>query len=117
MARHAVHPAINLYRSILRAHKKLLPSHMRSLGNAYLRSEFKAHKAADSAQTNMFLQSWSSYLESLYEGQHERSLSPKELAQLSDDQLGKLNEIREESTKVAASPSPPSAVNSNQNHH
>ncbi len=37
--------ALTLYRDIMRAHRKL-PVEMRTLGDAYVREEFKKHKAA-----------------------------------------------------------------------
>jgi hypothetical protein len=37
-------PPIYLYRRLLRAHRKHLPSEMRLLGDEYIKSEFRAHR-------------------------------------------------------------------------
>lgn len=61
--------AIHLYRSLLKAHKKQLPLHMRVLGDAYVRQEFKRHKAAEEKFVNLFMQEWRNYLNELNKGQ------------------------------------------------
>lgn len=43
----ALLPPIPLYRRILRAHRKRLPSEMRLLGDEYVKSEFRAHRSSD----------------------------------------------------------------------
>lgn len=40
----ALLPPIPLYRRLLRAHRKHLPSEMRVLGDEYIKSEFRAHR-------------------------------------------------------------------------
>jgi len=40
----ALLPPIPLYRRLLRAHRKHLPSEMRLLGDQYIKSEFRAHR-------------------------------------------------------------------------
>lgn len=40
----ALLPPIYLYRRLLRAHRKHLPSEMRLLGDEYIKSEFRAHR-------------------------------------------------------------------------
>jgi len=54
-----------LYRQLLRSHR-LLPIEMRSLGDDYLKSEFRRHKTADNPVHIMgFLLEWNKYLHHL----------------------------------------------------
>ena len=54
---------LSLLRSLLRAHRKFLPSEMRSLGDAYVRSEFRLHKSAsDPNHISQFMTEWRNYL-------------------------------------------------------
>ena len=43
----ALLPPIPLYRRLLRAHRKHLPSEMRVLGDEYIKAEFRAHRNVD----------------------------------------------------------------------
>lgn len=43
----ALLPPIPLYRRLLRAHRKFLPSEMRLLGDEYVKAEFRAHREVD----------------------------------------------------------------------
>jgi hypothetical protein len=43
----ALLPPIPLYRRLLRAHRKHLPREMRLLGDAYIKSEFRAHREVE----------------------------------------------------------------------
>lgn len=43
----ALLPPIPLYRRLLRAHRKHLPSEMRILGDEYIKAEFRAHRNVD----------------------------------------------------------------------
>ena len=38
--------SVRLYRDILRLHRTRLPSHLRALGDDYVRAEFRAHRDA-----------------------------------------------------------------------
>ena len=57
--------AISLYRSLLRAHKKHLPTQMRDLGDTYVKSEFRLHKTAKPEHVTPFLTEWEQYLEQI----------------------------------------------------
>jgi hypothetical protein len=58
--------ALKLYRSILRAHANHLPPNMRGLGDAYVKSEFRLHKAATNTdQLAQFYAEWQKYLDHL----------------------------------------------------
>lgn len=57
---------IILYRSILRAHKKFLPTtEMKALGDMYVRAEFRAHRQANPEHLASFFQEWEHYLQQL----------------------------------------------------
>jgi len=43
----AILPPIPLYRRLLRAHRKHLPTEMRLLGDEYIKAEFRAHRNVD----------------------------------------------------------------------
>lgn len=43
----ALLPPLTLYRRLLRAHRKHLPSEMRLLGDEYIKAEFRAHRNVD----------------------------------------------------------------------
>lgn len=43
----ALLPPIPLYRRLLRAHRKFLPTEMRVLGDEYIKAEFRAHRKVD----------------------------------------------------------------------
>lgn len=57
--------ALGLYRSLLRAHKKHLPSEMRALGDTYVKSEFQLHKQAKPEHLSNFFREWENYLDDL----------------------------------------------------
>ena len=57
-------PMLSLYRSLLRAHQKCLPTQMKQLGDAYVKSEFKLHlpNTVKPEQMEAFLSEWRTYL-------------------------------------------------------
>jgi len=64
-ARAKLLPPIPLYRHLLRTHR-LLPFEMRSLGDDYVKAEFKRHKLSDNPVHIMgFLLEWNHYLDQL----------------------------------------------------
>ena len=50
--------ALRLYKALLRAHRTVLPDAMRSLGDAYVREEFKLHKTAKPQHLHGFFTQW-----------------------------------------------------------
>jgi hypothetical protein len=50
--------ALRLYKAIMRAHKTVLPEAMRSLGDTYVREEFKLHKTAKPQHLHGFFTAW-----------------------------------------------------------
>lgn len=43
----ALLPPLQLYRRLLRVHRKKLPADLRLLGDEYVKAEFRAHKSID----------------------------------------------------------------------
>lgn len=120
--------ALSLYKSILRAHASHLPPQMRKLGDAYVKSEFRLHKSVTKPeQLEEFFTAWRSYLEQIeFSARANESisagvLSPKENEQekgstrffygkplpegtdLNEDQLEKLQALKEEADKLGGS--------------
>lgn len=68
----ALLPPIPLYRRLLRAHRKHLPSEMRILGDQYIKSEFRQHRSVDNPVHIIgFLSEWQSYAQQI-EGENWR---------------------------------------------
>lgn len=59
--------ALSLYRSLLRAHSKYLPTNeMKKLGDAYVKNEFRLHaKVTNPEQLQNFFTEWNAYLHQL----------------------------------------------------
>ena len=57
--------ALNLYRSLLKAHRAYLPREMRALGDNYVKAESKLHKTAKPEHLTKFYTEWESYLEEI----------------------------------------------------
>lgn len=56
--------ALSLYRNILRSHSKNLPTELRQLGDAYVKSEFRLFRnVTESTQLDSFFSEWDIYLE------------------------------------------------------
>ncbi|KAI3656392.1 hypothetical protein MP638_000809 [Amoeboaphelidium occidentale] len=100
--------AIILYRSILRLHKKLPPA-MRSLGDDYVKSEFKRHKACEGKFIPPFMQEWEGYLNVLKQQVSQKSpddsdisfgkkLEPEKLERFTTEQVGQLHVLKQEAT-------------------
>ncbi|KAI9745203.1 MAG: acetate non-utilizing protein 9 [Claussenomyces sp. TS43310] len=91
----ALLPPIPLYRRLLRAHRKHLPTEMRLLGDEYIKSEFRAHRDVENPVHIIgFLTEWQMYAQKL-EGESwigERMDSAK-IDKMSDQQLGQLYEL------------------------
>merc|ERR1712012_780394 len=49
-----------LYKSCLKLHRGL-PLHLKAIGDTYVKDEFRRHKKADSAQTQIFMEAWAKY--------------------------------------------------------
>ncbi|ODV86153.1 hypothetical protein CANARDRAFT_6646 [[Candida] arabinofermentans NRRL YB-2248] len=95
-------PPLVLYRSLLRANRKLGKDE-RSLGDKYIKSEFRAHKNLENPLHIVgFLTAWQDYLSMVNRNQNNESdwkkyqLKSEDLVKLSDEQIGQLYELMKE---------------------
>ncbi|KAF8274671.1 ACN9-domain-containing protein [Lactarius quietus] len=94
----ALLPPIPLYRGILRAHR-YLPVEMRSLGDEYIKAEFRRHRdVTNPGHIIGFLSQWKVYLDQLPVGpdaEHFRGKNPEvsSFFQLSEEQLRQMYEL------------------------
>ncbi|KAI0349729.1 ACN9-domain-containing protein [Trametes cingulata] len=94
----ALLPPLPLYRRILRAHRNL-PHEMRSLGDDYVKAEFRRHQeVTNKVHIIGFLSQWKMYLDQLPAGPEAQSfrgkpLDPTMLEKMSAEQLGQLYEV------------------------
>ncbi|EGD95357.1 hypothetical protein TESG_02843 [Trichophyton tonsurans CBS 112818] len=91
----ALLPPIPLYRRILRAHRKKLPTDLRFLGDSYVKSEFRAHRNVENPIHIIgFLTEWQLYAQQL-EGDSwaDGKLDKAKIDKMSDQQLGQLYEL------------------------
>jgi len=87
-------PPKPLYRSLLRAHR-LLPIEMRTLGDDYVKAEFRRHRSTSNPVHIIgFLSQWKMYLDELpatnFSG---KKLDPTVFEKMSAEQLGQLYEL------------------------
>ncbi|KAL1727073.1 hypothetical protein EV714DRAFT_217967 [Schizophyllum commune] len=91
-------PPIQLYRGILRGHR-YLPPEMRSLGDDYVKAEFRRHRKVDNPlHIIAFLTEWKLYLDQLPKNEGSinfsgRKLDPMLIEKMSAEQLGQLYEL------------------------
>lgn len=85
-------PPLQLYRRILRGHRKYLPELQRSLGDQYVKAEFHAHKDIDNPLHIVgFLTSWQDYLNAISGNSwREAGLTQQDLDKMSPQQVGQV---------------------------
>lgn len=93
--------ALALYARIFRAHRTRLPHHLRELGDAYVREEFKRHKKADAKFLTAFFKEWNGYVEMLEQqspamGTLGRDLDPAAVANMTAEQKEQLARLKTE---------------------
>ncbi|XP_056374324.1 succinate dehydrogenase assembly factor 3, mitochondrial isoform X2 [Hyla sarda] len=100
----------SLYKKILLLHR-MLPLHLRALGDQYVKDEFRKHKGVGPAEAKVFMKEWEGYAAMLWvqarEGiQHSQPkaeygvpLGEDKLDALSEEQIGQLHELMQEATK------------------
>ncbi|CAK7894881.1 succinate dehydrogenase assembly factor 3, mitochondrial [[Candida] anglica] len=98
----ALYPPLELYKRILRAHAIKLPVELRSLGDQYVKAEFKAHQKIDNPLHIVgFLTQWQDYLRSIDGGDWvDGKLSKQELDKMSPEQVGQLYELMKEAKRI-----------------
>ncbi|RIA99134.1 hypothetical protein C1645_748046 [Glomus cerebriforme] len=100
-------PPLILYRHILRIHR-LLPPSLRSLGDNYVKAEFRRHKdITNPIQIVGFIDQWQVYLDKLEIQTNSAKSHPENITygkkfdlgilnKFSEEQLGQLYELRKE---------------------
>ncbi|GMK59244.1 hypothetical protein CspeluHIS016_0702590 [Cutaneotrichosporon spelunceum] len=104
-------PPIPLYRRLLRVHRSL-PPEMRFMGDAYVKSEFRATRSTDNpVHIVAFLTQWKAYLEEIERGVTDsegrwtgRKLEAEVLDSLNNEQIGQLYEVMHAAKDVWKSP-------------
>eukprot|EP01132_Coremiostelium_polycephalum_P005606 gene5606-6976_t len=61
---------LTLYKNILRCHR-ILQEPMKSMGDSYLRAEWRLHKNVDAKTSNIFYREWQGYLSFLLNQRQE----------------------------------------------
>ncbi|TGZ82173.1 ACN9-domain-containing protein [Ascodesmis nigricans] len=91
----ALLPPIQLYRRVLRCHRKFLPVDKRLLGDEFVKSEFRRHKDIDNPVHIVgFLTEWQSYVKQLEDGNWmQGNLDMEKLEKMSDEQIQQLYDL------------------------
>mmetsp|Transcript_53736 Transcript_53736/g.143783 ORF Transcript_53736/g.143783 Transcript_53736/m.143783 type:complete len:102 (-) Transcript_53736:64-369(-) len=88
---------MQLFREIMRLHRTKLPTAMRSLGDTYVRKEFRVHCKADvkPAHLQMFTREWQNYVQhiSMQATVKGEELSEEQRQKLNSDQQQKLADL------------------------
>ena len=100
-------PPIPLYRAVLRAHRRL-PHEMRSLGDDYVKAEFRRHQKIENPLHIVgFCSQWKMYLDAITRDAQQneglargQSLDPDLLDRFSDEQLYQLYELKLATTNL-----------------
>ncbi|KAJ3787179.1 hypothetical protein GGU11DRAFT_688165 [Lentinula aff. detonsa] len=101
----ALLPPKPLFRHILRSHRNL-PPEMRSLGDDYVKAEFRRHRAVTNPVHIIgFLSQWKLYLEALPAAKDGQTFSGQRLdtsllEKMSSEQLGQLYELMQATKDV-----------------
>lgn len=86
-----------LYRAILKVHRRSLPPALRTLGDEYVRAEFRLHKKVEKPEAlRNFFGEWERYLETIktQNGRFGKDLDQQNMQALSDAQKTKLQELK-----------------------
>jgi len=104
-----------LYKSCLKLHRGL-PSHLKTIGDTYVRDEFRRHITATPEQTAIFMEAWAKYAITLTKQLGKRgvhtaqplgeSLKVDDLETFSDEQISQLYELHLEAKKPQDSSTP-----------
>ncbi|XP_029444793.1 succinate dehydrogenase assembly factor 3, mitochondrial isoform X2 [Rhinatrema bivittatum] len=99
-----------LYKKLLRLHE-ILPLHLKTLGDQYVKDEFRRHKAVSPAEAQRFLEEWEAYAAVLLHQTSESIQNPtqktyygipltkEKLNDFREEQIGQLHELMQEATK------------------
>jgi len=86
---------LSLYRRLLRLHRQKLPATKRTLGDAYLKKEFRDHRSAKPEFVKGFIVEWSRYADELEKrGDVGTDLAKEVLAAMSPEQKVMLEKLK-----------------------
>ncbi|XP_053570059.1 succinate dehydrogenase assembly factor 3, mitochondrial [Bombina bombina] len=103
----------SLYKRILLLHK-MLPLHLKALGDQYVKDEFKRHKNVNPQEATFFMQEWEAYAAMLWsqakeqvqhsglKGTYGAMLTEDKLNHFQEEQIVQLHELMQEATKPKA---------------
>ncbi|PKS10457.1 hypothetical protein jhhlp_002208 [Lomentospora prolificans] len=91
----ALLPPLQLYRRLLRAHRKHLPRDMRLLGDEYIKAEFRAHRDAENpSHVITFLTEWQLYAQKIEgDGWRGEKIDSRVIEKMSEEQMQQLYEL------------------------
>lgn len=98
--------ALRLFREILTLHRTKLPPVMRSLGDTYVKNEFKTHMysgTCSKAQFEQFLTAWETYAGTIRDQQvvTGKSLTPEQKRLMNEKQKEQLDELEKATAELA----------------
>lgn len=101
----ATRQGLQLFREIMFLHKTKLPFAMKSIGDSYVRKEFRLHMYSGTcsrAQFDQFLSAWRSYADMIrsQETVVGKPLSDEQKRLLNEKQTGQLEELEKATTIV-----------------
>ena len=97
-----MHPMLSLYRRILRLHHLTLPPVQRSLGDRYVKKEFRDHRTAKPEFVKGFALEWTKYADDLERrgAKIGRDLDETLMSNLSDEQKAMLARLKLETSRA-----------------
>ncbi|XP_053266005.1 succinate dehydrogenase assembly factor 3, mitochondrial [Podarcis raffonei] len=107
---HHVSRVRTLYRKILQLHRAL-PLELKTLGDQYVKDEFRRHRSVGPEEAQCFLREWENYAATLSQQTNPKTqdstshprfgshLPEDKLHTLRDEQVGQLQELMQEATK------------------
>lgn len=116
-ARTAAAPILSLFRDILRLHRDKLAGPLKTLGNDYVRSEFRSHlrnAKTTRPQWEQFMASWKDYMHLLEGRGSDRApmvntsgeLSEEVLEAMSEDQKARMQLLKKEVAQLGKKEEP-----------
>jgi hypothetical protein len=95
---------VGLYRTILRLHRSRLPAMERTLGDQYVKSEFRLHKDAKPEFVDNFVVEWTKYATMLEGvpagGKVGADLDPVAVEEMTDEQRMQLHNLKQSTREL-----------------
>lgn len=95
---------LSLYRRILRLHRQKLPAQKRTLGDAYVKKEFRDHQSAKPEFVKSFFQEWTQYCDFVAAQKDQamlgKDIAPETLQAFSPEQKAMLEKLKRETRSL-----------------